>query len=131
MRSIFAPDSTIETMSNKNYNEYAVNVSYSNYNVNSGVITVSETGSVYSPLDGIVTNVINDLQGYTVEVSHSENFKTKISGLTYAFCSVGDMVYNNVPIGYLNGENYSVCFYDNGNLITDYGISNNTVVWQV
>ena len=130
MKSVFGSEKLESISSKNNYNDYTVNLGYEDYDLSNGVITVSDSGSVYSPLEGIITNVSEELGKYVVEISQSKNFSTKISGLTYAFCKVGDSVYGNIPVGYMTEDNYSVCFYNDGGIIDNYSIEENQIVWQ-
>ena len=118
------------TLSDSSYDSYTINLSYDDYQLENGVITVKNAKSVYSPLDGVVSSIIQEANGFSVEITHSNNFKTKINGLTNAYCQINERVYKNIPLGYLSEANYSVCFYDNESMITNYDITNDTVVWQ-
>lgn len=101
--------------------------------LDSGVMTFSGEGSVYSPCDGKITSVTRDGNGkYIFEITHSENFKSVISGLDYAYAGLDDTVYSNIPVGYVNSDGATMCFKGGDDLvISDYQIVNGSVVWAV
>ncbi len=105
----------------------------SSVNVNEGIITFSGEGSVYSPCDGRVSALSQDENGkYVFEITHSENFKSVISGLDYAYAGVGDSVYSNIPVGYVNSNGATMCFMSgNDAVISNYQIVDGSVVWAV
>lgn len=96
-----------------------------------GVLTIKKQGSIYAPCDGKVGSLIKDENGlYTMEVYHSENFKTVITSMQYAYGEVGDTVYKTIPIGYVKDGEISVFFKDGENqIVTDNVISTCSVVW--
>lgn len=96
-----------------------------------GVISIEGVGSVYAPCDGRVSAVFKGEDGkYTVEISHSEKFKTTLSGLDYAYSAVDEQVFSNIPVGYVSSEGASMCFTSSdGTVISDYEIIDNSVVW--
>ncbi len=104
-----------------------------NITVSQGVMNFGEGGSFYSPCDGKVTSVLKEVDGtYTLEIEHSENFKTVFSGLDYAYCSVDDKVYSNIPVGYVKESGATMCFYDGlDTAIIDYSIEENSLKWMV
>ena len=98
-----------------------------------GVISCEGKGSVYAPCDGVVSGLSKDESGkFIIEVSHSSNFKTILSGVEIAYVGIDDLVYGNIPVGYQNGGALSMCFTGaDGSLITDYQIENGVVIWAV
>ena len=100
--------------------------------INDGVITYSGKGSVYAPCDGVVSGVIETESGkYEIEIKHSENFTTVISDIERLYVSLSDKVYRKIPVGYLQPDGATICFRDGvGEVLDDYYIVNNTVVWQ-
>ena len=104
-----------------------------NYNlsVENGVITFAGEGSVYSACDGVVQNVVKGQDGtYSLEISHSQNFKSVISGIERVYVGVGDTVKSKIPVGYLEPDGATMCFMNSdGEVIADYQIENDTVVW--
>ena len=105
--------------------------SYDKVSVKDGIITVNKSGSIYTPCDGTITDVQKIDGKITVEITHSTNFKTVISGMDFLYGKAGDKVYSNVPVGFLNKNVVTVSLYDKGTLITDYTISGNNIVWAV
>ena len=126
-----------EVVDDRLYVEFNPNLPVTNLEnlfVDEGVMCLSGNGSIYSPCDGKVTNMLVDENGkYTLCISFSNNFSSIFKGLDYAYCSLNDIVYSNIPIGYmLNGE-ATMCFTDfDGSVITNYTISSDgNVVWAV
>ena len=109
-------------------------------NENSDVeIAVSETGvlsfqaqcSVYSPCAGTVSAVHgNDETGYSVEIKHSDNFSTIMSGLDSVYAAEGDKVYANIPVAHSEGENtVRVMFYSGEKLLSCVSYGENGLAW--
>ncbi len=98
-----------------------------------GVLTVSGSGSVYSPCDGTVASVSKMEDGtYSMEIAHSENFSTLISGLTFAYMVEGESVYYNIPVGYIEEQGVTMCFLGaDGAIITGYEVIDGAVIWAV
>lgn len=131
-KGVFGKD--IETADERNYSDFVpvINVSGGSVSADNGVLTLSYVGSMYSPCDGTVTalSVGNDGK-YTVEISHSDNFKTVISGLDYVYSEQSGNVFANIPVGYASDAVATMCFYDGETLITNFTVTDNTVVWAV
>ncbi|MBR2617079.1 MAG: hypothetical protein IKC56_02460 [Clostridia bacterium] len=89
------------------------------YEIVSGVMQLLDKGGVYATEDGKVTSLTADETGlYTMEISHSDRFKTVITGVSTTFNKVGDRVYRAQPVAYGMGETVSVSFYENGEQLT-------------
>lgn len=99
--------------------------------IEEGVMKVSKTGSVYSSLDGTVSFINNDDGKFTIEIMHNDNFKTVFTGLDYVYTEAGATVYGNIPIGFSEQDGYTVCFYNENEMITDYTLSEGQIVWAV
>ena len=128
-RSVFSAET--QTVDERDYSEFApvINLGNTPYALENGVITFSGAGSTYSPCDGTVLSVNLGEDGkYTMEIAHSNNFKTLVSGLD---SNAGDTVKANIPVGYVLGDNATICFYDGDAVITDFTIDQNSVVWAV
>ena len=95
-----------------------------------GVINIVKKGSVYPSMDGKVTSVTSENGKYSVEVEYAENLKSVYTGLDHAYNSVGDKVYRKVPLGYSIGEKYTLCFYSGEELIKDYEVDSDKIVWK-
>lgn len=151
LTNIFLTDSAINTFvrglfhgsgaaatDNRKYSDFSLSSVVSEYT--DAEITVSETGvlsftaqcSVYSPCDGTVSALNgNDESGYTLQIKHSENFTTIMSGLSAVYCAQGDTVYSNLPIAYSNGENsVRVMFYSGDTLLNCYTVGENGIAWS-
>ncbi len=135
MRSVFGTTETVQT-DERLYSEFKPNLLFEGAEsavVEDGVMTFSGKGSIYSPCDGKITLIEAGEDGkYTIEITHSENFKTVFKGVDYAYVSVDDTVFSNIPVGYLLDDQATMCFYgEEGSLITDYSVENNSVIWAV
>ena len=131
MRTVFS--AAENTSQIPGYDEFDIDLSDigAAIDLQEGVMTYNYSGSVYSPLSGTVSQVTKEADKYAIEIAHNAKFKTVISGIDYAYCSVGDTVYPTVPIGYLTDDKVSICFYGEDGLVTDYEIRENKVVWEV
>ena len=134
MKSLFSPAQTVEA-DLREFNSFVPVLAFEEELTlsDSGILSVSGEGSVYSPCDGVVSMVkTNDDGSFTVEIAHSENFSTRIEGLTYLYSAEGDSVYSNIPVGYMKDFETSLCFLGvDGAVITGYEVVDGTVVWAV
>ena len=114
-----------------NYNEFeAVSPTADRaVSIDNGVMTVSGKGSVYSPVAGKVTLVAQKDGKWEMTIEHTDEFKSVISGLDCCFYDKGYKIYSTTPIGFSEGSEVKVEMFNNGNLITDYSISNGCIVW--
>ena len=133
LRGIFGTESS--QVDNRVYTDFTpvINGDFDqDYQLQEGVVTFSGTGSIYPSEKGTVTNVTVDENGkFTVEITHNKNFISVFSGLDYAYSSTGDKVYGTMPVGYVI-ERASMCFLGgDGELISNYQVINDMVVWSV
>lgn len=123
-----------EMVDNREYNDFTpvISVGGSNVVLDDGVMTITGKGSVYACCNGKVSSLTLCEDGkYNMEISHSTNFKSLVSGLDYAYCQVGDSIYTNIPVGYVD-QAVNMCFKGvDGLLIDQYTIQDNIVVWAV
>ncbi len=137
MREVFGNNnSQTVTIDERLYSEFAPVITLSDgttCSAESGVISISGTGSVYAPVSGKVSSISQDENGkFNIEVLHSENFKTLITGVDFAYVGLDDDVYYNIPVGYTDTGEVEMCFTgENGASIVDYEILDNSVVWSV
>lgn len=96
--------------------------------IEAGVMHVN-SGSVYTPCDGVVKTISEEDGKYTVTVEHSDTFSTVIAGLDYCYANQGESVYSSVALGY-SGEAVSVSMFNGSSLITSYELKDDSVVWQ-
>lgn len=98
-----------------------------------GVISYAGKGSVYAPCNGVVTAKTSDELGkFTIEITHSSNFKSVLSGVDIAYVELDDLVYGNIPVGYLNADGATMCFtHGDGTVISNYQIVDGAVIWAV
>ena len=88
------------------------------YVIANGVMQFSEKGGVYATENGTVSALTEGEDGtFTMEISHSDLFKTVIAGVSIPFNEVGERVYRAQPVAYGMGETVSVSFYENGVLL--------------
>ena len=131
MRKVFSVQEGV--VAEKTYKDFSPVMNFDGeMSLNNGVISYSGSGAVYAPADGTVSSVIKEEDGtYTMNIAHSAVFSSTISGLSYAYLGEGDGVYGNIPVGYVKGGGFTMCFNAEDALITDYTIENNAVLWAV
>ncbi len=134
LRGVFGTQNTAQVDA-RTYDEFAPVIAITDgadMQLEEGVITFSGKGSVYASCDGKVTQVTKGEDGkYTIEITHSENFKSVLGGLDFAYAGLNDSVYHNIPVGYCSAE-ATMCFMgSDGTVISDYQIIDNSVVWAV
>ena len=100
--------------------------------ISEGVISFGGKGSIYAPCDGVVSALNKDENGkFSIEITHSENFKSYLTGIEYAYVGLNDSVYSNIPVGYLMDDGAEMCFYNgDGTLISGYTLVDGSVVWE-
>ena len=98
--------------------------------ISDGVLTLSGEGAIYPVCDGTLTSVSAVDGKYTLTVSHSDVFKTVISGLNYVYAEEGNEVYKYIPIGYVGGGDVTVSMYNDGVLLTGYVLEGGNIVWE-
>lgn len=135
MNSVFGTGEQVASTDERTFESFAPCITFTGgaYQIDeNGNVNFSGKGSVYAGCDGEVVSISQDEYGkYIVEIAHSDNFTSVIKGLDYAYATMGDAVYGNIPVGYVS-ETVSMCFVgENGSVITDYQIVDNTVVWGV
>ena len=133
LREVFGTESTVTDV--REYDEFSPVISMGNnvgVSVKDGIISFAGEGSVYAPCDGKVSKIIQTESGkFDLEIMHNQNFKSVISDVEHVYVAQGDVVYSNIPVGYLKADGASICFMNNeGTLLGDYQIVNNMVVWQ-
>ena len=131
MRSVFGVEN-VSQIDQREHVEFSPVFENENITFAEGVLTVSGKGSVYSSVDGKVDSVVQEEDGsYTLQVSHSTNFYSVISGLDMVYLSEGEMVYRTIPLGY-DKDSVQVCFKGaNGGIISDFQVLDGTVIWAV
>ncbi len=133
LRGVFGTESTV--VDTREYSEFSPVISMGDNNgvmVSNGVITFAGEGSVYAPCDGIVKSIsVTENGRYNIEIEHSQNFKSTILDVEHIYVNEGDIVYGNIPVGYLESDGASMCFTNgSGEVLDDYEIVGNMVVWQ-
>ncbi len=134
-KGAFTSSEQTEVVDERLHSDFAPVITYNEgeFVLEDGIMTLSSTGSVYSPCDGVITSLAVDGNGkYTIEIEHSKNFKSRLTGLDYIYGEQGSTVFSNIPVGYMNAEGATLCFMGvDGAVISDYQIVDNSVVWQV
>lgn len=133
-KNIFGSPS--EAVVEKSYSEFSPVLSLGDageYLLTNGTVSCTTSGTVYPPCKGVVSLVTkNDLGKFAMEIEHSSQFKTIISGLDYAYHDVGEKVFDNIPVGYVSDEEVSLCFVNGeGEVITNYQLDGKSVLWAV
>lgn len=138
LRGIFEDDAPVveQVTDQRIYSEFAPVISMgdnSELGLDNGIISFNGEGSIYAPCDGNITNIINNEDGtYSIEISHSDNFMSIINGIEHIYVNVGDAVYKNIPVGYLEADGASICFKNNlGEIIKGYQITDGLVQWAI
>lgn len=148
LTSIFVPNSGINTflrtafgggstqqIQEKNYDEYmpsAPVLNYSALSLEDGVMTFDGSASIYSPLDGVVSSIIEGEDGrYILEIAHTDSFKTVISGASFAYFKEGDSVYKSIPVAFVKDGEVNFYMYNDGSLLSNYSLSDGNIIWQV
>ncbi len=137
MNQVFGSNNEqVATVDDRVYSDFAPVIAIADGNtvaLNDGVINFSGEGSIYAPCNGKISAITLGEDGkYTIEVTHSENFKTLLSGIDYAYVGLDDEVYFNIPVGYVEAGGVQMCFKgEDGVSITDYEIVDNAIIWAV
>lgn len=128
-------EQTTEVVDERLHSEFApvIALNEGEYDIQDGIMTLTTSGSIYSPCDGEITSIEIDGNGkYTVEIEHSKNFKSRLSGLDYVYGENGATVFSNIPVGYMGAEGATLCFTGaDGSVISNYEVVDNSVVWLV
>ncbi len=133
LRGVFGTENTV--VDTREYTDFTPVISMGDnagVEVSDGIITFAGEGSVYAPCDGVVKKITATEDGkYDIEIEHSQNFKSVIANVEHIYVSEGDSVYRNIPVGYLQPDGASICFTNSqGELLGDYEVVDNMVVWQ-
>ena len=133
LRGVFGTENAV--VDTREYSDFSPVISMGDNKgvvVNEGVVTFAGEGSVYAPCDGVVEKITPIGDGkYNIEIAHSQNFKSIITNVEYVYVNEGESVYRNIPVGYLEPDGATICFVDSqGELLDDYSVVDNVVVWQ-
>lgn len=130
MRGVFGSQ-TVEQVDERTFSDFSPVFNHDGeITLVDGVMTISGEGSVYSTVNGQVLSVTQAEDGtFSMEIAHSEKFVSVFSGLTHVYLGVGDDVYQTIPVGYVD-DSVDMCFKnENGSIIADFEIVDDTVVW--
>ena len=133
LRGVFGSENVV--VDNRDYTEFSPIIAMGDNNgvsINEGVIVFAGEGSVYAPCDGVVTKISQTESGkFDIEIAHSQNFNSIISGVEHVYVNEGDVVYGNIPVGYLEPDGATICFTNSdGEMLEGYQMVGNMVVWQ-
>lgn len=131
--SVFGVEGTTQ-VDERNYLQFSAGLPAQNradITLENGVVSISKSGAIYTPCNGVVSNLVKGTdEKYTIEIEHSQKFKTVFSGVDVPYAQVGETVYSTVPLGYIKASGASMCFYgEDGTIITGYTIGENALVW--
>lgn len=131
MRSVFGIENATQ-VDDREYSEFSPVFANENVTFAEGILTVHGEGSVYSSVDGEVDSITQEEDGsFTLQVSHSTNFFSIISGLEHVYVSEGGKVYSTIPVGYVS-DSVQMCFTNaNGGIISDFQVLDGVVIWAV
>lgn len=131
MRGIFTGQEIEEVADVREYSDFApVFNTDSSLSMQEGVVTITGEGSVYSTISGKVTAITEQEDGsFSMDIMHSEKFLSHITGLDRVYSGVGDKVFSTIPVGYVD-DAVSMCFKNSdGQIISDFQLVDNSVVW--
>ena len=132
MRGIFGNDVVEEVVDEREYQDFSpvLNVN-GELALQDGVMTITGEGSVYSAVSGKVTSVVEEDDGsFTLTIAHSQKFNSVLTGLDMVYVNEGEVVYNTIPVGYVE-DSVSMCFKNqDGEIIDDYTVVEDSVVWE-
>lgn len=132
LRGVFGTETaTVDARTFKNFTPVVAMGDNDGVLLNDGIISFAGEGSVYAPCDGKVTSIVKENDGqYTIEITHSKNFKSVLFGVEHVYVELNDTVYRNIPVGFLETGSASMCFKgENGDIIGGYQLVGDTVVW--
>ena len=138
VRGLFQGDTAAAAADNRVYTDFSLSPVVNEYT--DAEIAVSELGvlsftaecSVYAPCEGTVKSISGDAAtGYTLELKHSDNFSTIMSGLDTVYLGVGDKARTTLPLGHSDGEGeVRVMFYAGTTLITNCTVNGAELAWS-
>ena len=131
IRSVFNPEKQAEK-DERSYTAFKASVPCGSDNITTenGVMTLKASCAVYPLAEGSVTDISEKDGKFTVTVSHSEVFKSVISGLDYSYVELGDKVFTGIPLGYLDDSECTVTMYNGGSVVTGYAVDGGAIVWE-
>ncbi len=100
----------------------------------SGVLSFTAEASVYPVYGGKISRVYEDGDSglYTVEIAHTSDFTSVITGLTTAYYGADTKVAGNLPVGYSDGSSeVRVSLYNAGALLNCVTITDDVPVWAL
>lgn len=137
LRSVFATNT--QQADTRQYSDFTLSGVVSDFTdvdlavSSTGVLSFTAKAAVYPVCDGTVTSVTGSKEsGYTVEIKHSDNFKSVVSGLTNVYSAVDTEVKGNLPFGYSDGsDTVRVMLYNGTELLNCYTINDeNLLRWS-
>lgn len=130
LKTVFS-ETSAEAVDERTYDKFqACSPAKDLLEVENGVMTVKEGCAVYSPADGKVAKVDFSDDKYSITISHSDNYKTVISGVDYSYVKVGDQVFTSTPVCYSKEGGAEVSMYNENSIITAFSVEEGKIVWQ-
>lgn len=130
LKTVFS-ETSAEAVDERTYDKFqAYSPAKDLIEVENGVMTVKEGCAVYSPADGKVTKVDFSDDKYSITISHSDNYKTVISGVDYSYVKVGDKVFTSTPVCYSKEGGAEVSMYNENSIITAFSVEEGKILWQ-
>ena len=144
LTNIFWENSGINRLFNSAFSSQAEQVDARNYlsfnakspsnelevSLSEGVMTFSGKGALYPVCDGKVSSIVEEDGKYTMTISHSDSFKTVISGVDFVYTAKGEDVFGYIPVGYISDGSASVYMYDEEVLLTNYIVEDGAIIWE-
>ncbi|MBO5327898.1 MAG: hypothetical protein J6B04_01850 [Clostridia bacterium] len=144
--NIFMPNSAINTFINyfsatnqpeAAYTDFTLSPVVSDFNdveitvSESGVISFTDKCAVYPVCEGKVAAVYQNQGVYTVEIAHTSNFSSVVTGVDNVYYQVGETVKSGVPVAYSSGDSQvQISMYNDGTLLNCYTLSGTLPVWN-
>lgn len=132
LRSVFKNENQAEMPDERDYKSFTVYLptKANTVELSDGIMTVSGESAIYSPCQGEIVDVKQTDGKYTVTINHSDVFKTIIRNADYAYFDIGDTVYESVPVCYTSDGGAEILMYNGSLLLTNYTITDGSIVWQ-
>lgn len=117
---------------NRVYSDFSLNlpVRGEGLTYTEGVINVNGESFIYPVCDGKISKIEKNSDGkYTVTVSHSDTFKSVVTGADFVCFSEGESVNAKIPLCHTE-QGASLYLYDDEKLITEYAAKEDSIVWN-
>lgn len=145
LTNVFLPQSAINTFLGKGpqanaeaiYSDMPLcpvvsELSSANVTVNEGgVISFTGECAVYPVCNGMVANVLQEEGVYTVQIAHTSDFYSIITGVSDVYYAVGQAVKGRVPVARSDGKaEVKISLFNKGQLLNCYSLDGTLPVWK-